>query len=128
MVEPVSTAVSPLPLVEGNLRRTGFNVEIQAVGQTVVLHLRGELDVATVQHVRRALAHPVAREASAIVFDLAELTFLDSTGIHLFLSAWHGTQADQRSLVLRNPSPAALKALRLTGVDQLLQVGCPPPG
>ena len=127
MVEPVPTAASRQTAVEASLRPTGFTVETQAVGRTVVLHLRGELDVATVQHVRRALAQPAARDASTIVLDLAELTFLDSTGIHLFLSAWRRTQTDRRSLVLRNPSPTVLKALRLTGVDQLLQVGDPPP-
>lgn len=128
MGEPVRTAARTPPAVEGSLRRTGFNVDVQAAGHAVVLHLQGELDVATVQHVRHALAHPVARDASVIVFDLAELTFLDSSGIHLFLNTWHGTCADGRSLVLRSPRPTVLRALRLTGVDQLLQVGGPPPG
>lgn len=123
MGRPVATAASARPAMEGSLHRSGFSVEIQADDHSVVLHLRGELDVSTVQHVRRALAHPAARDAAVIVIDLTELTFLDSTGIHLFLHTWHRTGAEGRSLVLRNPARTVLKALRLTGVDQLLKVG-----
>ena len=122
MLAPLSTspgaADGPGPL----LRRTGFYAEVHEVGQSVVLRLEGELDTATARELRAALATAMAGDASSVVLDLAGLSFIDSTGIAVFLAAAHQAESQGRSFSLRDPGRMVLKVLRLTGVDRLLSV------
>jgi anti-anti-sigma factor len=61
---------------------TPFSVTTEQVGDTTVLHLRGELDLATVPALREtAFAELERTDCATLAFDLAELAFLDSTGI-----------------------------------------------
>lgn len=111
-----SGAAAPL------LRRTGFYVEVTQDGETVVLRLEGELDTATARELRAALATAMATDATAVALDLAGLSFVDSTGIAVFLAACHQAETQGRSFTLRNPGRMVLKVLHLTGVDRLLAI------
>src|SRR2546423_347882 len=53
---------------------------------THVLALRGELDVATVPRLADPLREAIAAGKTAMVIDLGELTFLDSTGLMVLLN------------------------------------------
>ncbi len=104
------------------LRRTGFYVEVNEVDATVVLNLEGELDTATARELRAALATAMAGDATAVVLDLAGLSFIDSTGIAVLLAGCHQAESQGRSFTLRHPARMVLKVLHLTGVDRLLAV------
>jgi anti-anti-sigma factor len=52
------------------------------------------------------------------VFDLSALTFMDSTGVRLFVTIRRELSAEAR-LVLRSPQPQVLKALELVGAKEL---------
>lgn len=61
---------------------TEFSVRADREGTTTILHIAGELDIATVPELRSAAYAELDRPGCEIlVFDLAELAFLDSTGI-----------------------------------------------
>lgn len=119
MPEPGPAMTGPARPAAGDLLRRGFDVQTAAADGDVVLHLRGELDMATA-----ADLHPVLFTAMAgartVILDLAELAFVDSSGINLFLSAWRQATHEGRSVLARNPTSAVGKALRLSGVDRKL--------
>lgn len=110
-----------------DLLRTGFRVRTQRSDGTVVLRLQGDLDVATAAELRRALAQALEGAPSSLVLDLAELSFVDSTGIGALVGASRRAREVGSSFVLRSPVRAVEKALRLTGVDQLLTIEPAPP-
>ncbi len=63
-----------------------FEMRESRRADTVVVSLAGELDLGTADEVHQRLAE--LRDArQAVVLDLDELTFMDSTGIRLVLSA-----------------------------------------
>ena len=122
MLRPLPAVTCPeLPGV-ANLRRTGFNAHAVVVEDTAVLHLQGELDMATAGLLRRVLDEAMAEDVTGLLLDLTDLTFVDSSGIGLFVSAARQAQVGGRSFTLRHPTPMVLKALRLTGVDHQLLV------
>ncbi len=104
------------------LRRTGFHAEVQPIDGQVVVRLHGELDMATSPALQQALIGAFGGDGTEVVVDLANLTFMDSTGIAVLLGA--GRRADEvgQSLVVRAPRRPVLKAFRLTGVDQILSI------
>lgn len=110
-----------------DLLRTGFRVRTQSGDGTVVLRLQGDLDVATAAELRRALAQALDGSPSSLVLDLSELSFVDSTGIGALVGGSRRAREVGCSFVVRSPVRAVKKALRLTGVDQLLTVEHGPP-
>lgn len=120
MFAPSTSSSADEPATASLIRRTGFSVEPHEQGGSLVLHLQGELDTSTARQLRHALTSAMAGDATAIVLDLAELSFIDSTGIAVFLSALRRADDEGRTFGLRHPGRMVRKVLRLTGVDRLL--------
>jgi len=113
-----------LPTVDGaegsHLLRTGFHVEAERSGNTMVLRLQGELDMATARHLRTAIVQAMLGDAKVLALDLSDLTFIDSTGIAVLLAADRRAKDEGRTLSLRHPRRVVGKALQLTGTDRLV--------
>ncbi|WP_319461641.1 STAS domain-containing protein [Micromonospora sp. RTP1Z1] len=87
----------------------------------VVLTPVGEIDMVSVPALEQAVdALLDQRRVVEIVIDLADVPFLDSTGVATLL---HGAaEAVGRGATLRvaNPQPVVARVLRITAVDALL--------
>jgi len=77
---------------------------------------RGELDLATISPVRDATEAAIDAGARTLVFDLGDVTFLDSSALAVF------AQAAQRveRVVLRRPTRIVRQVITSTGLDQVL--------
>ncbi|SCL20917.1 anti-sigma B factor antagonist [Micromonospora rhizosphaerae] len=87
----------------------------------VVLAPVGEIDMAGVRQLERALDAVLDRPGVVeVVVDLAEVAFLDSSGVATLLRA--AAEAVGRGATLRvtNPRPVVARVLRITAVDILL--------
>jgi anti-anti-sigma factor len=63
----------------------------------------GELDIATTPQLQSRLR---GSEAQLVVLDLAELAFIDSSGVHAIVDASvRARQAGRRLIILRGPGP-----------------------
>lgn len=84
-----------------------------------VLTLAGEIDRDTVQALRQALdASGTTRPR--IVVDLSRVTFMDSTGINIFIAAHRAlTQADGW-IRLAAPTEAVMRLLQIVGIDAVI--------
>ena len=125
MFEPFPAVPGVEPATAATLRRTGFNALAVVADHRVVVHLQGELDMATADHLRQVLDATMTDDTADVVIDLADLTFIDSTGIRVLLSASRRARRQNCSFAMRQPSRVVLKTLRLTGVDEQLNVGSP---
>lgn len=82
--------------------------------------LSGELDLATAGDVERELLGAEADGAATIVLDLADLTFLDSTGVRLLILADARSRSNGHSLTLRRPPDHVRRVLRICGIAERL--------
>jgi anti-anti-sigma factor len=82
--------------------------------------LFGELDLASAGAVERELQRAEATDAASIVLDLSGLTFMDSTGVRLLVTANARSRADTNRLSLRRGPAAVHRVLELTAVADLL--------
>ncbi len=102
--------------------RTGFGVETDTAGSTVVLRLQGELDMASTPGLKVALGEAFDQGPSAMAADLTELTFIDSVGIGALIGASRRASTAGCSFALRSPRRSVLRVLQLTGVEQLMAI------
>jgi anti-anti-sigma factor len=79
------------------------------------VRLEGELDLATAPLLTEALLDFASERE--VHLDLALLTFLDSSGLHV-ITALARSQNGGRSVVLVNPSTSVMRSLEITGIDQ----------
>jgi anti-sigma B factor antagonist len=100
---------------------TPISVSAERIGTIAVLHLYGELDLATVDQVEREIIK-ASDGITALVLDLDGLTFLASTGLTL-LVRWH-SRAQEQGFGFRVAAGRrqVVRPLELTALDQLFTV------
>ena len=83
----------------------------------VVLTLRGDLDLRTAPNLRVQLADLVRRCDTDVVLDLADVSFIDSTGLAAMLNVLRRLTRARRRLMLVSPDGPVRRILRLTRLD-----------
>jgi len=87
-------------------------------GPPGAFRLVGELDLAGAMDVETS----IDGFDGPIVFDCSDLTFIDSSGLSLFVSVHKACSARDATLTIVDPSPRVLRLLELTGLDTVLDV------
>jgi anti-sigma B factor antagonist len=95
-------------------------------GQSATVVLDGELDLASAPQLQACLAELTANGVKHVVVDLANLRFIDSTGIGVLVSDFKRLSEVGGSMAVRNAGPRAYRVFEMTGLVELLSVT--PPG
>jgi stage II sporulation protein AA (anti-sigma F factor antagonist) len=81
----------------------------------------GEIDMVTAPRLATELAG-----GSYEGVDLAAVTFLDVSGLHVLLQAARAARAAGRVFAVASPSPMIRRLLELTAIDQSVDIVAPP--
>jgi anti-sigma B factor antagonist len=101
---------------------TILDVETRPGDGLVQVVLRGELDLSTVEKVETELDAVEAGEEKLVVLDLSGLSFLDSTGLRLMVTADQRAQKGGRRLVIiKGPEPVQ-RVFSITKLDEALEM------
>jgi anti-sigma B factor antagonist len=100
-----------------------FNFKANRAGETTVVTLAGELDMAATFRIEpeleRLTRDPAVR---TLVADLDGVEFMDSSGLGLLLATEQRLRADGVRFVVANPSQSVRRMLELTGTGDELAV------
>ncbi|GAA4598253.1 anti-sigma factor antagonist BldG [Actinoplanes octamycinicus] len=95
---------------------------LDTAGGTTTVSLRGEIDVLTVEQVRVALGEAVAGRPGRIVVDMADVAFIDSTGLGALISGFQRARDQAIPFSLSRPSDNVRQILVLSGLLEVVQV------
>ena len=84
--------------------------------------LRGELDLSTVEKVEEELRRVEGDDAKVLVLDLSALSFLDSTGLRLMVTAHQRAQKEDRRLVIVKGPETVHRVFTITKLDEKLEM------
>jgi anti-sigma B factor antagonist len=88
----------------------------------VVLAVSGDLDVGSARllasHIEDALAEPIR----SLTIDLADLGFMDSTGVSVLVGAWRAAERADVAFALASPPEQARRVLEITGTIVLFRI------
>jgi anti-sigma B factor antagonist len=93
---------------------------ISRVADTVTVALHGEVDVLTVDAVRVALVEAIAARPRTIVVDLADLSFVDSTGLGAIVFGFQRARDEGVTLQLARPTRGVRQVLVLSGLLEVV--------
>lgn len=86
-----------------------------------VFDLRGELDVSTVRQLHQRLSDALV-DRPCVVLDCMGLTFIDSSGMRLLLSALRVVHREQGCLAIACANPTVLRLFAVTGMDKTFDI------
>ncbi len=99
-----------------------LRVDVERRQDRVVLHLHGELDLASAPALQRAIEGPEIKDAPMVVLDLQELEFIDSTGLRSILTAYESSQDRAQDFAVTQGSPQVQRLLSITSVGEHLRI------
>jgi anti-anti-sigma factor len=103
---------------------SAFEIDVRPARSRVIVTPRGELDLATVGGLEAEVTDLRARGFTAVVLDLRELTFMDSTGLRLLLRLDEAALADGWSFAIVDDGGGPVRRLlELTCLTQRFQRG-----
>jgi anti-anti-sigma factor len=103
-----------------------FRCEVTRHGEKTWLHVAGELDLDSCEHVEQELADLRAGGSRDLVLDLRGLTFMDSTGLRLVIR-WHTAARENGfGFAIVRGAEVVQRVFRLTGMESELTVAEPP--
>lgn len=109
-----------------------FALHADQHGDAAVVRVVGELDLATAPQLRELLVDLAAQGSHHVTLDLADLAFIDSTGLKVFVAGLKRLRESGGELALRSPSAAAMRVFEITGLTTIFAISsgndpCPNP-
>lgn len=86
------------------------------------IRLAGDVDLGTIGRVTGIAHGLLAAGASTLVFDLAEVRFMDSTGLSLLAELAQRTAERDGKVIVRNPNDLVVRLLELSGLIDLVSI------
>jgi len=87
-----------------------------------ILDAVGELDVADVAHLRKAIVDAFTQGHHCVLVDLSKVSFIDSTAVTVLLEEHRAAAARGEHLGLVAPGEQVRRVLALLGLDRVLRV------
>jgi anti-sigma B factor antagonist len=89
-------------------------------GDIVVVAIAGELDMATAPQLQDQITDLLDKGRSRLVFDLAEVSFCDSTGLSVFVRAKNSCDEAGGGVRLAAPQRGVLRILEVSGLVEVM--------
>jgi anti-anti-sigma factor len=93
-------------------------VEVTTEGDRVTATVGGEIDAATAERFEQELI-PALANATSVVLDLTEVSFMDSSGLRALVTVHSDVTSRGGSVALGGQSSAVERLLSVTGLNEL---------
>jgi anti-sigma B factor antagonist len=97
-----------------------FQIEAVPNAEAGRLQLSGELDLATVSRVERAVDAALSGGARSLVLDLSGVSFIDSSGLRMFVVLNQRAAAEGWKLSMTRPQRQAMTVFVVSGLEENL--------
>jgi anti-sigma B factor antagonist len=97
-----------------------LEITVSAHGTTTTIALAGEWDLAELQATRQAIRDALRRSPECLVLDLSQLTFIDSSGIHVVHELHKRSTHQDAHLVIVPGSGAVQRTFEVLGLVDAL--------
>lgn len=102
------------------IHASSFKIHSELDGGDARLALVGELDMATVPRVQQAFDALLEQGARSLIVDLSGVSFIDSSGLRMFIMLNDRAAGEGFSLGLIRPTDRSLAVFQITGAEQNL--------
>ncbi len=101
---------------------SGHLVQLERAESESIVHLHGDVDLFNAGQLRRCIDELVDDGETRVVLDMAELEFIDSSGLGALIAGMRRLRDVGGEVVVRSPRGTTTKLLEVTGLMQVLTV------
>ncbi|RBW67860.1 STAS domain-containing protein [Bacillus taeanensis] len=99
-----------------------MKIDHQVEGNTHYVILNGEIDAYTAPQLRKQLIPLTEKEGETVIIDLANVDYMDSTGLGIFVGALKSARTHNSGLKLRNMTKRVERLFEITGLLEVLDI------
>lgn len=88
----------------------------------VIIEVAGEIDIDTAHQLREVVTTVTDGAVDRLVFDLSQVTFVDSVGLGVFVLARKKMLLRQGTIGIVAPTRRVVAIFRIAGLDQLFRI------
>ena len=98
------------------------DIDVEKIGDATVVALGGDADYESSEPLRRVLTRIVSEDDGAVVVDLRDAAFMDSSGIAALLNARRRLTRQGRRMAVIADGPAIVRPLELAHLSETLNL------
>lgn len=103
--------------------KDGGRVHYERKGDSLVVHIGGEIDHHSAVSVRTGIDARIEEERPAkLLLELSAVDFMDSSGLGLIMGRYALIKRYGGTLAVLDPSQAVLKMMKLAGMERMISV------
>lgn len=99
-----------------------LNITTDAKPERYTISVAGEVDISNAASLRTAIDLALEQPTEAVVLNLAQVSYIDSTGIGVLVGAAHHAQEHNKSFSAENAQAPVLRVAQLLGVDKEVNI------
>jgi len=97
-------------------------IEKKIERQTLLLSLKGELDMNTSENLRQTIDNEIERRGiRTVILNLKEVSFIDSSGLGVILGRYKKLMPMGGKIIISNVPPHIFKIMELSGLPKIIQ-------
>lgn len=97
-------------------------ISVENDGKKHIVKLSGEIDVHTIGQVQSAVLALTETPHHHVFIDLEKVTYLDSTGLGIFVAAYKSAEKNKSKLSIINAQERVFRLFKITGLDTIIDV------
>jgi len=101
---------------------SGANIEKETIDDVVVLHMSGQMREVGADALREELDKVQEEGYSKLIFDLANVSFISSTGLGQMMRAFRNAKSANGYVRVANPQPLVEEVFRFTKLHTLIGI------
>ncbi|PWU68071.1 STAS domain-containing protein [Gracilibacillus dipsosauri] len=99
-----------------------INILGNVEGTKQILKLTGEIDAYTAPKLKEALLPLVKKDGELVIVDLENVSYMDSTGLGVFISALKATKEHNSELRLVSLQDRVERLFEITGLNSIINI------
>lgn len=98
-----------------------MDLELKLVRNTLVVRIKGELDMLVAEKLRREIDNRLdSREINTLIINLDQVTFIDSSGLGVIIGRYKKVSAAEGRMYIVGARPSVEKILFFSGINKLI--------
>jgi len=98
-------------------------LEVEKAGETMIVRLKGELDLCTAERFKKVVEEELeTRGIKNIILNLAQVPFIDSSGLGVILGRYKRVQEKGGKLAAVELIPAVKRIFELSGLPRIINI------
>jgi anti-sigma B factor antagonist len=102
--------------------RAPLKIDVESTEQRTLVTLSGELDASTASALYDKLSDLEVQDTHNVVLDLAQVTFMDSTGLAVIVTEHKRLQHSAGTLTIFAPPSSVRRLFEITGLTTVLDI------